>query len=94
MKKEFIIVQVGEEEKKEEHEIFSNLEEIVKKWGAKEIIKICNQKLVLSIKGKMKRGTSNLEEEKNLCFGALIPLINDKYISEETALEISGLEKG
>ena len=42
----------------------------------------------------MKRGTSNLDEEKNLCFGALVPLINDKYISEETALEISGLEKG
>ena len=94
MKKEFITVRVGEEEKKEEHEIFANLEEIVKKWGAEEIIKICNQKLTLSIKGKMKRGTSNLDEEKNLCFGALVPLINDKYISEETALEISGLEKG
>ena len=46
MKKEFITVRVGEDEKKEEHEIFANLEEIVKKWRKDEIIKICNQKLV------------------------------------------------
>lgn len=94
MKKEQITVSNDGKEVSEQHNIFTTLEEIVKKWSKEEIIKICNQKLILSIKGKMKRGTSNLEEEKNLCFGALVPLIKEGHISEETALDISGLEKG
>ena len=74
--------------------IMETVKECVLEMGYDVVVDCCNQKRINSFKGKMKRGTSEVEEKKRQVFIKLDDLIKEGLLSEEKALEISGLERG